>query len=103
LHTWRNATRFSGHDGTDFVKIQVLIQNIGSKDADGAELRGAFFSSNDSIYNQETSMIPIVPYGGAVLGTLEIKVPTNILTLLKTQIFFNNILVDEKESASWFS
>ncbi|GAI97524.1 unnamed protein product, partial [marine sediment metagenome] len=44
LHGWKNATRISSSDGSDYVKIKILIENLGRKTAKNFEVKGAFFN-----------------------------------------------------------
>jgi len=103
FHSWKNATRYTNRGGTDFVKIHCLIQNIGRGDARNVEVRGGFFTEDHVLYNQVTTVISVLPAGHKALSSLKVTVPQGLSTLLKTQLYWNNKRVDEKESVSWFS
>ncbi|MFH1100941.1 MAG: hypothetical protein V1726_02750 [Methanobacteriota archaeon] len=102
VHHWKNATRYTGRDGTDFVKIQVLIQNIGTADATNVEVKAAFFSEDTLMFNQESSTVLKITPQEKVAVSLKVTVPQGMSTLLKTRLYTDRKLVDEKESMAWF-
>jgi len=102
LHGWKNATRFSGSDGSDYVKLKILIDNLGRKTAYNFEIQGAFYNQNDVSFNKETTSISILATGEKKIVELKINVPQGISTTLKTKIYLDNEMVHEKESSSSF-
>jgi len=103
LHTWKSAIRFTSTNGKDFVKMHIIVENLGSKNATNIEVRGAFFSDSTLYYNQEVSLISSLSIEEKKEVDLHISVPRGITTTLKTQIYLDNNMVDEKESSSTFS
>jgi len=102
IHSWKNATRFSGSDGLDYVKIKILIENLGRGNANNFEIRGAFYNQNGIGFNKETTWIASLVAGKKKVVDLQINVPQGISTTLKTQIYLNDQMVHEKESTSSF-
>jgi len=105
LHKWKNATRYTSTDGKDFVKMKILVENIGSGAAEDAAVKGAFFAevTPTLYYNQEVAVISSLDAREKKEVYLEITVPKGVATMLKTQLFLNNTMVDEKESTSLFT
>jgi len=102
IHSWKNATRFSGSDGLDYVKIKILIENLGRGNANNFEIRGAFYNQNGIGFNKETTWIASLVAGKKKVVDLQINVPQGTSTTLKTQIYLNDQMVHEKESTSSF-
>lgn len=102
IHSWKNATRFSSSDGLDYVKIKILIENLGRGNANNFEIRGAFYNQNGIGFNKETTWIASLAAGKKKVVDLQINVPQGISTTLKTQIYLNDQMVHEKESTSSF-
>ncbi|UCF12784.1 MAG: hypothetical protein JSW06_00615 [Thermoplasmatales archaeon] len=101
IHSWKNATRFSGSDESDYVKLKIIVENLGRESASNFKILGAFYSQNN-ILNQEEILIPSLAAGNKKIVDLKLNVPQGISTTLKTQIHLNNKIVNEKESNSSF-
>ena len=101
-HSWKNATRYTSSDGNDFVKMKIIVKNLGRNEAKNIKINGAFFADYGMSYNQEVAMISSLSAGEKQEVKLEIEVPQGISTILKTHIYLNNKMVDEKESTSSF-
>lgn len=102
IHNWKNATRLTGSDGSDFIKMRILVENLGRKTARNFEIRGAFHSENDIGFNQEIALIPFLVAGDKKIVDLMIDVPQSFTTTLKTKIYLNDEMVHEKESTDTF-
>jgi len=102
LHGWKNATRISSSDGSDYVKIKILIENLGRKTAKNFEVKGAFFNQNDISFNTEAVLVSSLAAGDKKVVELKINVPQSFSSTLKTQIYLDNKMVHEKESSSVF-
>lgn len=102
IHNWKNATRFTGTDGSDFIKMIILVENLGRKAASNFEIRGAFYSQDNIGFNQETILIPYLAAGDKKIVDLKVDVPQTFMTTLKTKIYLNNEMVHEKESTDTF-
>jgi len=102
FHSWKNATRLNSTDGTDYVKMQLLIENYGRVPASSFEMRMAFYSENNIRFNQVTTTIPTLASGSKKVVELTADVPKNVDTTLKTQIFLDGELVHEKVSTDTF-
>jgi len=102
VHSWSNATRFSSNDGSDYVNLNILVENIGRKNAYNFEIKGAFYNQNNVGFNKETISITSLNTGEKKVVELKINVPKGFSTNLKTQIYVDNEIVHEKESSSSF-
>jgi len=102
LHGWKNATRISSSNGSDYVKIKILIENLGRKTAKNFEVKGAFFNQNDISFNAEAVLVSSLAAGDKKVVELKINVPQSFSSTLKTQIYLSNKMVHEKESSSVF-
>ena len=102
LHGWKNATRISSSDGSNYVKIKIFIENLGRKTAKNFEVKGAFFNQNDISFNAEAVLISSLAVGDKKVVELKIDVPQSFSSTLKTQIYLDNKMVHEKESSSVF-
>jgi hypothetical protein len=101
IHSWKNATRFSGSDESDYVKLKIIVENLGRDSASNFKILGAFYSQNN-FFNQEEILVPSLVAGNKKIIDLKVNVPQGISTILKTQIHLNNKIVNEKESNSSF-
>ena len=102
VHNWKNATRISSSDGLDYVKIKILIENLGRKTAKNFEVKGAFFNQNGISFNAEAVLVSSLAVGDKKVVELKINVPQSFPSTLKTQIYLDNKMVHEKESSSVF-
>jgi hypothetical protein len=102
VHNWKNATRISSSDGSDYVQIKILIENLGRKTAKNFEVKGAFFNQNDASFNTDAVLVSSLVAGDKKVVELKINVPQSFSSTLKTQIYMDNKMVHEKESSSVF-
>jgi hypothetical protein len=102
VHNWKNATRISSSDGSDYVQIKILIENLGRNAAKNFEIKGAFFNQNGISFNTEAELVSSLDAGGKKVVELKINVPQSFSSTLKTQIYLDNTMVHEKESSSVF-
>ena len=101
-HHWKNATRYTVSNGEDYVRVEMIVENLGSDNTSNFEVRGAFYDSLGFRYNQETTMISPLDAGEKRLVTLSIDIPAEISTTLKTQLYINSVMVNQRESTSQF-
>ncbi|UCD13920.1 MAG: hypothetical protein JSW60_00445 [Thermoplasmatales archaeon] len=101
-HSWKNATHYSGSDGSDYIKMEIVVENLGRETANDFKIRGAFFSQHDIYYNQETTQAYSLAAGSKKIVKMTMDVPQGISTILKTQIYLNDKIVHERESLSSF-
>jgi predicted transglutaminase-like cysteine proteinase len=102
VHSWKNATRYSRSNGVDFVKIKILVENLGGETAYDFEIHGAFYTQNGISYNRETISVSSLPPGEKKEVNLRLNVYKGAITTLKTQIYLHGKKVHEKESKSTF-
>jgi hypothetical protein len=102
VHSWKNATRFTGTDDSDYVKLKIIVENLGRETAYSVEIQGAFYSQNTVSFNQESTTIPVISPQTKQIIDLQVNVPQHIPTTLKTKIFLDNMLLHEKESSGQF-
>jgi predicted transglutaminase-like cysteine proteinase len=102
IHSWKNATRFTMSTGADYVSIKMIIDNLGTTATSDIEIRGAFYDNTSRVYNQETLSIPSIAVGEKCVVELSIDVPSLVSSTLKTQLYLNGMMVDQRESTSRF-
>jgi hypothetical protein len=102
VHSWKNATRFTMSTGADYVNVTMIIENIGTAATSNIEVRGAFYDKTSRIYNQETMNVSSITAGQKRLVEISVDVPQLIPTTLKTQLFLNGMMVNQRESTSRF-
>ena len=103
IHKWKNATRYTTSDGSDFVDMRILVENFGSSAANDIEVRAAFYSEFDTSYNQVSTVISSLSAGERTEVQLQVNVPQGIETSLKSHIYLDDVLVNTKESTQIFS
>lgn len=105
IHHWKSATRFQVSTGEDYVRVQMILENLGASETSSIEVRGAFYDNASQMYNLKTISVPSISSGGKRLVELSVDVPVSLMakaTTLKTQLFMNDILVNERVSTSRF-
>jgi len=102
IHSWKDATRYSSSDGTDYIKMKIVVENLGQETASNFKIWGAFYSQDDIFFNQETTSVSSLAAGTKKIVELTMDVPQAISTNLKTQIHLNDEVVHERESSSSF-
>jgi hypothetical protein len=102
LHEWKNATRYTGTDGSDYVKLKIRCKNLGRDTAQMIQLKAGFYTSSGICLNQKTTTVSsLLPqYQDEI--ELRLDIPQNVTTSLKTQIYLENTFIQEKESAATF-
>jgi hypothetical protein len=102
IHSWKNATRFTTSTGADYVSVTMMIENLGTAATSDIEVRGAFYDNTSRIYNQETMSVSSIVAGEKRVVELSVDVPSLVSTTLKTQLFLNGVMVNQRESTSRF-
>ncbi|MCK4332475.1 MAG: hypothetical protein KAV40_02725 [Thermoplasmatales archaeon] len=102
IHSWKDATRYSSSDGADYIKMKIVVENLGQETASNFKIWGAFYSQDDIFFNQETTSVSSLAAGTKKIIELTMDVPQAISTNLKTQIHLNDEVVHERESSSSF-
>jgi len=102
-HEWINANGILINDELDLVKLKFIIENFGDESAEKIVITGAFYSSNNAEYNQEKINILSLQPGEKMIVNLNLNVPKDVTTILKTKLYIDGALVEEKKSDSTFS
>jgi predicted transglutaminase-like cysteine proteinase len=102
VHLWKSATRFQISTGADYVNVKMVLENLGTAAASDIEVRGAFSDNMSRIYNQQTTNISFIAAGEKCLTELSINVPASVSTTLKTQLYVHGVMVNQRESSSYF-
>lgn len=103
FHSWKNATRYRISNGDDYVVVKMIVENIGSAEAVGAEIQGAFYDDLSTMYNPETTTILSLPPSEKQMIILTVHVPPSVETTLKTQLYLASVMVHQRESVMRFS
>ncbi len=101
-HRWENATRYTVSNGEDYVRLQMILENLGTDTTASIEVRGAFYDNMSRMYNQRTTIVSPLVAGEKRLVTLSVDVPAEVSTMLKTQLYSNGVMVNQRESTSRF-
>ncbi len=104
LQNWKNGTVsiYKQTDLGDFVKATVIVKNFGRGTAEDVIVRAAFYSEQGVAFSSKTTSIATLPAGSGKKVILRADIPPSITTQFKTQIYLNNEIVDERETASSF-
>jgi len=102
VHRWKNATRIKVNTGEDYVSVQMILENLGTEKTASIEVRGAFYDNISRMYNQQTTSVSSLAAGEKRLVELSVDVPPVVSTTLKTQLYINNLMVNQRESISQF-
>jgi hypothetical protein len=99
---WKKAEGIVINGRVDYVKLKLVVENLGNIASDDIKITSAFYSSEDKEYNLiETNLSSIKP-GEKKQLDIQLTTPHGISTILKTQIYMNGIFVEEKESETKF-
>ncbi|HIH29415.1 MAG TPA: transglutaminase domain-containing protein [Thermoplasmata archaeon] len=101
-HRWKNATRYTVSNGEDYVRLQMILENLGNEITTRIEVRGAFYDNQSRMFNQETMMISPLNAGEKRLVILSVDVPAGVSTVLKSQVYLNGMMINSRESTSHF-
>ena len=104
FHNWKNnsLTIFTNTELGDFVKITLIVENLGSTTAENVLVKGSFYTGYDQELNAETDVISSLKPMAKEEITLVVDIPKGLTTWFKTKVYLDNKVVDEKESASSF-
>jgi hypothetical protein len=102
IHSWKNATRFTDSEGSDYIKMKIAVENLGERPSGAFTIQAAFFSLDGNIVNEKTIDAPSISVAKKSIVELEIDVPQGITTKLKTRVYLDDIKVHQRESLSEF-
>jgi hypothetical protein len=102
IHYWLNATRYTTSNGLDFIKLKMLMKNLGSAAASSFEIRGAFYDAANHSYNENSSGESFLGPQDRQIIDLQVTVPKGVSTELRTRIYLGGRIVHERESSSHF-
>ena len=104
IHNWKGGTLtiYTNTEMGDFVKVTLVVENLGIETATMVKTEGAFYTTGGLKYNSKTEYITSLEAGMKKEVTLTVNIPTGWTTYFTTKIYLNNEVVDEKESSSTF-
>ncbi|DAC71830.1 MAG TPA: hypothetical protein DSN98_08410 [Thermoplasmata archaeon] len=102
IHHWKSATRFQMSSGQDYIRVKMILENLGTAPTVTIEVRGAFSDNASRLYNQKTTEVPAIAAGEKRLVELSVDVPALVSTTLKTRLYINGVMVNQRESTSRF-
>jgi len=104
IHNWKdnNLTVFTNTELGDFVKVTIIVENLGSGTAKDILVKGAFYTQNDLELNAENKVISSLKPGIKKEITITPDIPKSVTTWFKTRIYLEDGCVDEHESVSSF-
>lgn len=100
---WKKADGIVVDGKLDFVKLKILIENIGNTVGEKITITGAFYSTDNLEYNKKEMSLSSLYSGEKKQFSLKINAPKEILAILKTKLFLDDVLIDEKQSVESFS
>jgi hypothetical protein len=103
-HSWEDGTItiFTSTEIGDFVKVVLLVENIGSITAENFVVEAGFFTESGLKSNNKRATIAKLGPGLKEKVVLSVNIPKSITTRFKTRIYLDGEIVDEKESVSNF-
>ena len=102
-YEWKKAEGILADGTLDFVKLKLFIENIGNTVAEKITITGAFYSSDNTEYNPEKIIISSLLPREKEQISLKITAPEEISAILKTRLYLDDILIEEKQSKTRFS
>ena len=104
LHHWKGNTLtiYTNTDIGDFVKVKMIVSNMGRKTANNILVKGVFTTFYGYKIKVEETTISSLKSGMKAEAMLKVNIPKSALTNFKTEIYLDGVLMDEKESASTF-
>jgi hypothetical protein len=102
-HEWKNAEGILVNGKLDLTKLRFIVENIGNVVAENIMITGAFYSSNNAEYNKEQIGISSLQPGEKKQVALNLNVPKGVSAILKTKLYLDDILIEEKQSVTKFS
>ncbi len=103
IHTWKNQsiTIYRGSPYGDFIKAEVIVENLGLKPAIDVEVIAGFFQ--DSIpFRKSVESIHLLKPGMKKEVVFILEIPENAETVFKTQVKMSNKIFDEREAVNSF-
>lgn len=103
-HSWKdgNLTIYYNTERGDFVKVTVVIENLGSSNAYNIPVKGGFYTQYDQEIESSTSSVFYLESGSKTEVTLTVDMPSGVTTRFKTKVYLDDEVVDTRESASSF-
>jgi len=104
IHNWKDGTItiYTNSEMGDFVKVTAIVKNLGISTANNIRIETAFVSLIGAKTNYKSTTISELEPGMNKKVTLSVNIPKSLITLFKTRIYLDDILIDEKESISKF-
>jgi len=102
-HEWKNADGIIFDEKLDFVKLKLFIENIGNALAEKITISAAFYSSDNTEYHLEKRDISSLLPGEKKQVFLKVKAPEYVSAILKTKLFLDDVLIEEKQSVNIFT
>lgn len=102
IHYWLNATRYTTSTRLDYIKLKILVRNLGSTAVSSFEIRGAFYDATNRSYNEKIISGSFLDKEDQQIVELQVNIPEGVTTVLRTKIYLDGIMVHERESSSKF-
>jgi predicted transglutaminase-like cysteine proteinase len=102
IHYWLNATRYTTGTTLDYIKLKILVKNLGSALASSYTIQGAFYDAVNHSYNENTVAGSLFGVSDEQIVDLQVNVPKEVSTVLRTRIYLAGVMVHERESSTRF-
>jgi hypothetical protein len=81
-----------------FIKLEVTVENLGSKEAEGVYVLAGFDAGNDQCWNRQISPVFQLGVNESITATLNLLPPYGKYTRIVVQIIYNGYAVDNSYS-----
>ena len=102
-HEWINAEGIFLDGKLDLVKLKFIVENSGNRIAENVMVKVAFYSSNNAEYNLKKENVSLLPPGEKQQISFNLNTPEGFSSILKTKLYLDNRLIEEKQSSTKFS
>ena len=102
-HDWKKAEGISIDGSLKYVKLKLIVENIGDSIAENIIVNAAFYRTSNDDYNQKMVSISSLQPQEKIQVFLKLNIPIGVKTILKTKLYLNDSLIEENKSSTTFS
>ncbi len=103
IHDWKNnsLTTYSSSTDGDFVKVELVVENLGPSRASNVFLNAIFVDENENIVKSETVEIDWIDGFMKKSRDITVDIPEGVKTKFITRVIYNGQIVDENEADNY--
>jgi len=104
-HVWENdyLIIYENTDRGNLVKVSCIVENLGIETADSIIVEGGFFLLGGTKIKGESTTIYSLDAGSKTEVKITVDTPSTKNIWFKTRIYYDNYMVDDRESADAFN